>query len=122
MCGKSKFDIEDVPQQDGIYEIEGIPMLQHHQRRQRIKSYKIARLSYGTLTQENLEQFLISRIKLLVWGQKDWGLELAGQVLNMVADIKEITYLFNFKRQTISAGSKKKCYRCLDPLQKLQMV
>jgi serine/threonine protein kinase len=108
---------EDVLEKDGIYEIEGIPMLQNQQKEQPLQNdYQITIKDYGSLTPENLEHFLSAEIKLLVLGSKDWELELAGQVLNMVAEYKEITYLFNFLngrqfQQVAKSMERKNCYR-----------
>jgi tRNA A-37 threonylcarbamoyl transferase component Bud32 len=88
---------EEVKVMDGIYEIEGIPMLPYNQNGQiHASEFQIKIQDYGCLTKENLSEFLSADIKLLVLGAKDWELESAEQVLNCLAEYKDIAYLFNF--------------------------
>lgn len=51
---------------------------------------------YGTLTDEKLQNFLKADIKLLVLGAKPWELDHSEELLKMVTEYKDITYLFNF--------------------------
>jgi serine/threonine-protein kinase len=88
---------EKVNVNDGIYEIEGIPMLAGEQGfKSDTENYQVIVQDFGCLTSNNLPQFLSADVKLLVLGAKDWELEFSGQVINMTAEYKDIIYLFNF--------------------------
>ncbi len=51
---------------------------------------------FGCLTADNLEAFLQAEVKLLVMGAKEWELPRTEQILSLVTEYKEISYLFNF--------------------------
>ena len=88
---------EEVEVRKGICKIEGIPMQQCIQSGQGATSgFQITVQDYGSLTKQNIAQFLSAEVKLLVLGAKDWELGFAEQALNMVAEYKDIVYLFNF--------------------------
>ena len=61
-----------------------------------ISSYDVVVKDYGSLNISNKEQFLQSRIKILIMGAKDWELELSEEVLELVSEYKDIIILFNF--------------------------
>ncbi|HKL98798.1 MAG TPA: hypothetical protein VJZ06_02680, partial [Mobilitalea sp.] len=58
----------------------------------------------------NLVTFMEADVKLLVLGAKDWELSSAEQVLNMVAEYKDIIYLFNF----LDGRQYQHAMRCMD--------
>ncbi len=82
---------------------------------------------YGTLTDEKLQNFLKADIKLLVMGAKPWELEHSEELLKMVTEYKDITYLFNFldgkQFQMVCKNMEHKCcYRIPyepDPFQRI---
>jgi serine/threonine-protein kinase len=108
---------EEVKYEDGIYEMEGIPMLQNNRSEEvNTSKYQIIIQDYGCLTKENLEEFLGTEVKLLILGAKDWELEFAEQALSLVAEYKEIVYLFNFMngrqfQQVMKSMDQKNSYR-----------
>ncbi|MGF7145824.1 serine/threonine-protein kinase [Anaerotaenia torta] len=53
-------------------------------------------VDYGRLSRDNREKFLEADIKLLVLGAKEWELAYSEEVLDGIAEYKEIFYLFNF--------------------------
>lgn len=88
---------EKVEDKNGIYVIESIPMLRFTRNgKTDIGGYRITVTDYGNLTKENISEFLNAKVKLLLLGAKDWELKYAEEALNMVAEYKEIAYLFNF--------------------------
>lgn len=71
---------------------------------------------YGRLSEDNREQFLEADIKLLVLGAKEWELAYSEEVLDRIAEYKEIFYLFNFldgkQFQRAAANMEQRsCYR-----------
>ena len=88
---------EDLPINGEIIEFEGIPMQAYPPDNQRGDwNYRIQIQDFGCLTKENLTEFLHAEVKLLILGAKDWELEHSENVLNLIAEYKEIAYLFNF--------------------------
>lgn len=88
---------EDVKDNHGIIKIQGIPILKEFPVGQSdCNVYPITVTDYGVLTEENLAEFLKAKVKLLILGAKDWELKYAEEILKMVAEYKEIAYLFNF--------------------------
>jgi serine/threonine-protein kinase len=108
---------EKVKSTEGIYEMEGIPMLpNNHKEEVNTSKYQIIIQDYGCLTKDNLEEFFSAGIKLLILGAKDWELEFAEQALDMVAEYKDIIYLFNFMnarqfQQVMKSMNRKNSYR-----------
>jgi serine/threonine-protein kinase len=108
---------ENVKVAEGICKIEGIPMLQNSQKGQVDTSdFQIVIKDFGKLTKENLAEFLSAELKFLVLGAKDWELKFTEQVLNMVAEYKDIAYLFNFMngrqfQQAMNSMERKNSYR-----------
>lgn len=119
---------EGLSDTDGIYEIEGIPMLpKGHTEQVNSNGYQILLQDYGCLAKENLAEFLEAEIKILVLGAKDWELGFAEQVLDMVTEYKDIFYLFNYMdgkqfQRVMKSMERRNCYRIPyepDPFTKL---
>lgn len=51
---------------------------------------------YGKLTEDNLNEFLLSDVKLLVMGAKEWELIESERTLNLVGENKDIKFIFNY--------------------------
>ena len=92
---KSRY--EEVSVKEGIYEIYGIPMLPYRKGCQlKITGFAVVVQDFGCLTIENREDYLSADKKILILGAKDWELEYSENLLDMVAEYKDIFYLFNF--------------------------
>lgn len=91
---KQCYELEDSEEEQFI--LEGIPMLAYSELKEEGPGKGIRLLDYGCITGENLEDYLQADIKLLVLGAKDWELSRSGEALTMVAEYKDISYLFNF--------------------------
>lgn len=108
---------ENVVVREGINIIEKIPMLANMQNcMPDIGNYKVTVRDFGGLTEGNLEEFLKSDVKLLILGAKDWELEFSEQIINLTAEYKDITYLFNFMngrqfQEVMRSMERKDCYR-----------
>ncbi|MDF2511475.1 MAG: hypothetical protein K0S04_1341 [Herbinix sp.] len=110
-------DMGAVGAEAGVIVINKIPM--HAYRKEvlaELSRYPIVVQDFGCLTEDNLEEFLSADQKLLVLGAKEWELESSEQVLRLVADFKEISYLFNFLdgkqfQRVVGSMGFKNCYR-----------
>jgi serine/threonine protein kinase len=51
---------------------------------------------YGKLTEDNLTEFLLSNVKFLVMGAKEWELMESERTLNLVKENSDIKYIFNY--------------------------
>ncbi len=95
----------------------GIAMLDSEQAEEEdIAGYRIAVEDFGCLSKDNLSAFYGAEVPLLVMGAKDWELENAEQVLEMVAEYKDIVYLFSYLngrqfRQVIKHMDCRSCFR-----------
>jgi eukaryotic-like serine/threonine-protein kinase len=88
---------DELVEKDGICEIKGIPMIAYGQEQPLMNSkYQIRVQDYGCLNSDNWTDFLDADLKLLLLGGKDWELEHAEQALKLVAEYKDVVYLFNF--------------------------
>jgi eukaryotic-like serine/threonine-protein kinase len=103
--------------EDGVYSIEGIPMLpEEHIVYAKEAKYHIQIQDYGCLTMDNLTDFLSAEIKILLLGAKDWELQYAEQVIDMVAEYKDVVYLFNYLGgrdflRVMKSMKQRNCYR-----------
>ena len=103
--------------EEGIYEIEGIPMLPKSQTGEKdTYGYQIVLQDFGSLTKENLAQYLEAEVKILILGAKDWELKFAEQVLDMVVEYKDMIYLFNYLdgkqfQRAMKSMERRNCYR-----------
>jgi len=82
----------------------------------KLVQYPVTLIDYGSLTRDNLEYFLKADIKLIILGTKLWELEYAEKVLEMIAEYKDITYLFNFLdgkqfQEVVRNMENRRCYR-----------
>ena len=108
---------EEVSIKDGIYLLEGIPMLPNKNICQgRLADYRVIVQDFGCLTEENLPEYLHAEVKLMVLGVKDWELEYAEQILTKLTEYKEISYLFNFLngrqfQHRMKSMYNRNCYR-----------
>ncbi|MBH1940709.1 serine/threonine protein kinase [Mobilitalea sibirica] len=102
---------------NGIYIINGIPMLPNERSTNEIPlNYPVIIKDFGCLTQSNIREFLEAEVKILILGAKDWELHHSEQVLQMVAEYKDIVYLFNYVdgkqlHQLMSSMDRRICYR-----------
>ncbi len=88
---------EGLPAIGNLLMYGGIPMLGREEESvEELSGFRVIVEDYGCLTEENLASFLAAEVPILVLGTKDWELEFAEQVLNLVTEYKEIVYLFNF--------------------------
>jgi hypothetical protein len=100
-----------------VLKIRGIPMLPREMlSKYDTEEYRIRLLDFGCLTKDNLEFFLAADIKILILGAKEWELEYAEQVLEMVTEYKDIFYLFNYLdgryfRSVLKNMKQQNCYR-----------
>lgn len=108
---------EDAVFKKGIFEMEGLPMLAQDAANKEGKSfYRVIVQDFGRLTREKLPEFMAAKVKLLVMGAKDWELSYAGQAIEMVAEYKDIMYLFNFTsgrqfQRVLKNMGGRSCYR-----------
>lgn len=112
---KSRYDgLDDT---GDALEIESIPVLGvDHEETTDMSKYRILIDDYGKLTKDNLKLFLEADVKILLLGAKDWELMYSEQVLEMVAEYKDIIYLFNYLngkqyQQVMKHMFKRNCYR-----------
>jgi serine/threonine-protein kinase len=82
---------------EGALDLEGIPIHPKELSRDLGSSEaSVTVIDYGTLSKDNLEEFLEADTRLLVMGAKEWELNYSEEVLEMIAEYKDIIYLFNF--------------------------
>lgn len=107
----------DLRKNQGIMRVRGIAMVNaDNTKMMDISGYNIIIKDYGSLNMSNKEQFLQSKIKILVLGAKDWELGFSEEALDMVSEYKDIIFLFNFVdgkqyRQAIKSMLYGKCLR-----------
>lgn len=112
---KSRY--ETVPVKGSLPVLSGIPMLAFKEEASEENSgFRVVVEDFGCLTEDNLASFLKAEVPILVLGAKDWELESAEQVLNLVTEYKEIVYLFNFLdgktfQQVMKSMDLRSCYR-----------
>ncbi|MDF2538929.1 MAG: hypothetical protein K0S76_1950 [Herbinix sp.] len=123
---KSRYHI--IPRENGLYRYRGMWMLPKELSNHADNlNYRVTVLDYGCLTVENRKDFLAAEIRILVMGAKDWELDQAEQVLDMVAEYKDILYVFNYLNgvqfhQVLKSMKGKNCLRMpyiTDPFAKL---
>lgn len=116
------------PENYEICSMNGIPMLERGEEEfAELSDYKVLVEDYGTLTKDNLIEFLQADVKLLLLGTKDWELTSTEEVLGLVKEQKDIIYLFNLVdgrqfQQAVKSMGKRKCFRIPyepDPFAKL---
>ncbi|MDF2587297.1 MAG: hypothetical protein K0S41_1138 [Anaerocolumna sp.] len=59
-------------------------------------SYQYLIYDYGILSEDSIDEFLDTDIKLLVCGGKEWELEFTKEILKQLHGFQDIKYLFNF--------------------------
>lgn len=92
---KSRY--EDILSDQGVFEIERVPVCAFQKEDQEVPAgYQFIIQDFGSLTEDNLKDFLEADSRLLILGAKDWELESSENTLNMIADYKDVLYLFNF--------------------------
>ncbi|HHV10396.1 MAG TPA: serine/threonine protein kinase [Clostridiales bacterium] len=103
--------------ESGIRIINKIPMYAYRKEAlTELPHYPVIVQDFGSLTKENLEEYLSADQKLLILGTKDWELDHSENVLKLVTEYKEIFYLFNFTdgkqfRQVMKSMDCKDSYR-----------
>lgn len=106
-----------IKKDQGIIKMNGIPMVSaDYVQMMDLSGYDVIIKDYGSLDMTNMEQFLKSRIKILVLGVKDWELGFSEEALELVSEYKDIIYLFNFVdgrqyRQVIRSMIFRNCFR-----------
>lgn len=91
-CVSDKVDIIN-----GIYIIEGIPMVPAHLNVEiKKEDYRYVIQDYGCVTEDNQAQFLSADIKLFLLGAKQWEIDSAIKKIQTFSDHKEVRYLFNY--------------------------
>ncbi len=92
-----KGNLELSQESSASYVLEGIPMLSAGQTIvQDTSETSTTVIDLGVLTKDNVDLFLEADIRLIVIGAKDWELVYSEEVLDMIAEYKDIIYLFNF--------------------------
>ena len=92
---RNRYDCVSV--KEGIYELYGISMQPYEQScKLNPIDFPIVIQDFGCLSKENLEDYLSADRKFIILGAKDWELEHSEDLLDMVAEYKDISYLFNF--------------------------
>ncbi len=112
---KSRY--EGAAKAPSIYTIGRIPLLLYQEDRSKEEvEAPLVIIDYGCLTGKNVEEFLQADVKLLLLGLKDWELNYSEEALDLVAEYKEIYYLFNFANgqqfsRAVQNMEHRKCYR-----------
>lgn len=107
----------NVIQQEGVIKVNGIYMaVPGCKEVPSINKGQTIVYDYGILSCDNLQEFLMADMKLLVLGAKDWELCYSEEVLSMLTEYKDIIYLFNFMNgkqfhQIIKSMEARPCYR-----------
>jgi len=106
----------------GIYMLNGIAIQAYTgQAKDYPADYQVIVLDYGTLTENNITEFLTADIRLILLGAKDWELDCSEKVLEMTAEHKDIIYLFNYLNgkqfhTALKNMNNTVCYRiCYEP-------
>ena len=105
----------ELPQEgSGSYVLEGFPLLSVGQTmEQDFAETATTVIDLGKLTKNNIDYFLEADTRLIVMGAKDWELAYSEEVLNMIAEYKDIIYLFNFldgkQFQTVLRNMEQRC-------------
>ncbi|HHX11490.1 MAG TPA: hypothetical protein GX731_01610 [Clostridiales bacterium] len=81
---------------------------------------------YGSLTEDNLSDFLTTDIKIIVLGAKDWEMDYSEEALRITESYEDILYFFNFLdgsqfQKIMKSMKQKNCYRIpyeADPMAK----
>ncbi len=109
-----------IERKEGLLQIGSIPMVPYEDKEEghihKIKQYDFIVHDFGCLTKDNLSAFLSADVKLLLLGAKDWELEYAERVLEMVTEYEDIIYLFNYLdgkmfQQAMKSMEHRHCYR-----------
>lgn len=80
-----------------VKKYKGISMISRSQAETAdFSGYNIIVRDYGAINADNKDDFLKSRIKILVLGGKDWELGFSEDALGSVSEYKDIIFLFNF--------------------------
>lgn len=112
---RSRSDKVDI--NNGVYVIEGIPMLPYQQcTPTQTLFYHYIVQDFGQLTQENLSEYLSAELKLYLLGAKEWEQDFTEQGIHKVEEDKEVIYLFNYLNgkqfhHLMKRMDRKNCYR-----------
>ncbi|MDI9510189.1 MAG: serine/threonine protein kinase [Clostridiales bacterium] len=80
-----------------VLRIKGIEMASAgYEQVMDLTEYNVIVRDYGCLGLENKDQFLQSKIKILILGSKDWELGYSEEALTMISEYKDIIFMFNF--------------------------
>lgn len=107
----------EIDVRQGLAVIHEIPMLAYEaSSTPDLKHFDFIVQDYGSLSEKNLPVFSDADVKLVILGAKDWELKYGEQVINLTAEYKDITYLFNFTngrqfQQIMKSMERKCCYR-----------
>ncbi len=114
---RMKCYLERPEEEKGTLVLKGIPILQGNIMKEQDTQYPaVTVIDFGTLSPDNLGDFLETDTRLLIMGAKEWELDYSEEVLEMVAEYKDINYLFNFldgkQFQSVCNNMERRtCYR-----------
>lgn len=92
---KSRYDC--ITGRQDVFKMQGIPMLRNDQISNTDTSeYQVVIDDFGCLSDADIAEFINADIKILLLGAKDWELTASEQVLDKVAEYKDVVYLFNY--------------------------
>jgi len=86
----------DLKKYQDLIKYKGIPVTTDLADLELLSDCNIIIKDYGTITSGNREEFLKSKIKILVLGAKDWELGYSEDAIEILAEYKDVIFLFNF--------------------------
>ncbi len=112
-----KYHRDTTAKENGVLTVRGIPVAYPDcGYYSELSSYPVKVIDYGILSEDKLEPFLEADIRLLILGAKEWELSYSEEVLERIAEYKDIIYLFNFLdsrqfREVVRNMENRSCYR-----------
>ncbi len=103
--------------EEGRIIYQGITMeASNPNRRQDSSTFQVVVKDMGVLTDENLNLFQASDLKILILGAKEWELGQSEKVLTLVMKDRKVLYMFNFLdgkgfQAKVKNMKRKNCYR-----------
>lgn len=127
LISKIRKQYMDLDSHKNILKVNGISMLSRNliKREESLEGF-ISVEDYGSLTDNNLDDFLTADIKILVLGAKDWEMDYSEYALRITESYDDILYFFNFLdgsqfQRIMKSMKQKNCYRIpyeADPMSK----
>lgn len=103
ICGNNKDEIKNIEKVDGVvkkdnmYSYKGIDLYSNLNKVDAMQyGYDFYVYDYGTLTENNLDNFLSKEVKIVVGGLKPWEQDETFRVLQLVGKVTDVDYIFNF--------------------------